>query len=165
MERIFDDAATDVHGKQTGGAGKQVMYTARDFMNVFLRELNFEKSPPFTNLIRDLFRLFQSIVIVNLDEAIGRESRDQDIANIKKLESCEHVIQLMRNAVERNDWPKEHDRVLDSNYPRDEGIDEADPIGRASMKVLTSAGRAPKREREEDDGDTTSTRRSKTKAV
>lgn len=51
---IFDDVQVDANGHQTGGRGKFWMYIQS--ANVILKELEFEKSPPFTGLIRELFR-------------------------------------------------------------------------------------------------------------
>jgi hypothetical protein len=175
---IFDDARADANGRQTGGIGKQNMYGMN--AEVILEELKFEMSPPFTNLIRGLFCLFQSLYFVNLEKKSKRKPRSEDAANIEKLKDCKAVIQLMKKAVKRKDWPKEHDKVLDDNYPRDGEIDREDRVGLANLKEVTSPGDVPlpaspapaasisrvsKRGREEDDGPATPTKRSKVEAV
>ena len=179
MEHIFDDVQVLADGRQTGGSGKQRMY-----MNKFLipQELQFEKSPPFTNLIRELFGLFKNLARVNINKDIDQESSPESIAEANKLNNCDAIIRLMETAIEREDWPKECDKVTRDNYPRKEEIDEEDRVGKAAVRVSTlepSAPEAPdsatslptpstasKRGREEDDdGYTTPTKRSKVEAV
>jgi hypothetical protein len=177
VKHIFDDARTDANGRQTGGAGKRDMYGMNS--EVILEELKFEMSPPFTDLIRGLFCLFQSLYFVNHDKKGKREPRSEDAANVEKLKDCKAIIRLMKSAVKSKDWPKERDKVLDDNYPRDEEIDRVDRIGLANLKEVTSPGDVPlpaspaaasisrvsKRGREEDDGPATPTKRSRVEAV
>ncbi|KAF9643904.1 hypothetical protein BDM02DRAFT_3263846 [Thelephora ganbajun] len=181
---IFDDVRVHDDGRQTGGLGKQDMYTMD--ADVILQNLKFYKSPPFTDLIRGLFRLFQSLAIANYDKKLGRDPQPQDAANVDKLKNCKAIIQLMKNAVERADWPEVCDKAAKDNYPRKGEVDKEDRVGLANLKVTTntpevpvpgvpavgaplpaSAGtsRASKRGREEDDGYTTPTKRSKVEAV
>lgn len=47
----------------------------------------------------------------------SEEPQDQDISNVEELENCRAVVQLTNNAVEREDWPKEHDTTRSDNYP------------------------------------------------
>ena len=178
VKHIFDDARTDANGRQAGGAGKRDMYGI--YAGVILEDLKFEKSPPFTDLIRGLFLLFQSLNVVNLEKKSKRKPRSEDAANIEKLKDCKAVIQLMKSAVRRKDWPKEHDKVLGDNYPRDGEIDREDRVGLANLKEVTSPGDVPlpaspapagsisrvsKRGREEEDGPATPTKRSRVEAV
>ena len=156
------------------------MYTTGAGSAVILKKLEFEKSLPFTDLIRALFRLFRSLALVNQDKDLGREPRSEDAANVEKLKDCKAIIQLMKSAVERDDWPEECDKVPNDNYPRDEEIDKEDRVGLANLKEVTPPGnaalptaptpavgtsRASKRGREEDDGSTTPTKRSKVEVV
>ena len=92
----------------------------------------------------------------------------------------------MKDAVERTDWPEECDKTPNGNYPRKEEIDKEDRVGLANLKVTTivldppvpgpsraaaslptpaGTSRASKRGREEDDGNTTPTKRSKVETV
>jgi hypothetical protein len=156
------------------------MYTTGSGAAVILEKLEFEKSPPFTDLIRALFCLFQSLAIVNMCKDFGMEPRSEDAANVEKLKDCSAVIQLMKSAVESDDWPEKCDKVPNDNYPRDEEIDREDRVGLANLKEVTPPGdaalptaptpavgtsRASKRGREEDDGSTTPTKRSKVEVV
>ena len=185
MKHIFDDVRVSVNGRQTGGVGKQNMYTMDS--DVILQELEFDKSEPFTDLIRGLFQLFQSLAVVNCDKKIGRDLRPCDVANVEKLKNCRAVIELMKNAMERTDWPKVCDKAAEDNYPRKEEIDNEDRVGFANLKVATATIDAPdpdaptpaaiplptstgisrvsKRGREEDDGQASPTKRSRVEAV
>jgi len=86
------------------------MYTVPSHSDVILHQLHFERSPPFGDLIRELFRLFASFTFVNQVNGSGRMARVQDPSNAKKLRDCRTVIRLMENVLERVDWPKECDR-------------------------------------------------------
>ena len=113
MPYIFDHVHTMPDGSQIGGVGKVNMYQARSDM--ILEELNFTNSPPFTNLIRELFRLFRSLGFVNA----GCTSAE-DNQNVSKLKDCKGIVRLMKNAVERTGWPEESDKATSDNYPRKE---------------------------------------------
>jgi len=115
---LFNGARFDARGYQIiGGKGKFCMYTLSPHTDIVLNQLRFERSPPFTDLLRELFLLFKSLAIVNRNKESGEELQDRDISNVEKLQSCRAVIQLMKNAVEREDWPKEHDKAQSDNYP------------------------------------------------
>ena len=185
MKHIFDDVRVNANGRHTGGVGKQNMYTMD--ADVILQELEFDKSAPFTDLIRDLFQLFQSLAVVNCDKKLGRDPLPDDVANVEKLRNCKAIIQLMKNAVERTDWPNVCDKATEDNYPRKEEIDNEDRVGLANLKVATATidapdpnapapaaiplptstgiSRASKRGREEDEGQTSPTKRSRVEAV
>ena len=176
VKHIFDDVQVGADGSQTGGVGKQHMYIKG---GVILQHLEFTKSPPFTDLIRGLFRLFQSLAIVNCDKDVGRDPRPLDIANVDELKNCNAVIRLMKNAMNRKDWPEEHDKAANDNYPRKEEIDKEDRVGLANLKVTTAAAdasipgaavplpasKASKRGREGDDGHATPAKRSRVETV
>jgi hypothetical protein len=179
VEHIFDDLQVEADGRQTGGTGKQKMYNKGSAM--ILKKLEFEKSPPFTDLIRGLFLLFRSLDTANQDKDKDREPRNEDAANVKKLENCTAIIQLMKKAVESEGWPEVCDKVANGNYPRDEKTDEKDRVGLANLKEVTppapdapvpaaptpttGTSRTSKRGREEDDGPATPTKRSKVEPV
>jgi len=152
LKFFFDQVDPDM---QTGGAGKQITYTVPGRADI-LRQLSFEKSPPFTNLIRELFVLFRSLAFINMKT---ENTSSRDAANVKKLGNCEEVVRLMEKAMQSPGWPVECDKALIDNYPRNEGIDEEDPVGRASLKVVVAG--PSKRGREEGDDNTTQTKRSK----
>jgi len=182
VKHIFDDVRVSANGRQTGGLGKYNMYTMEDL--VILQDLEFNKSPPFTDLIRKLFLLFQSLTFVNQAKNARRKIiSTEDRKNVHKLKSCKAIVRLMKNAVEREDWPEVHDKAANDIYPRKEEIDKEDRVGLANLKVTTaivnapipgasvplpasaSTSRASKRGREEDDGHTTPTKRSKVETV
>ena len=178
VKHIFDDVQVEADGRQTGGVGKHNMYTMEDL--VILRDLEFDKSPPFTDLIRELFLLFQSLAFVNQAKSARREKliSTEDRKNVNKLKNVKAIVRLMKNAVEREDWPEVYDKAANDIYPRKEEIDKEDRVGLANLKVTTatvnapiplpasaSTSRASKRGREEDDGHTTPTKRSKVETV
>ena len=120
---LFDEARTYAGGSRIiGGNGKFRMYTFSPHMDAVLHKLRFERSPPFADLLRELFLLFESLAIVSRNKKSGEKSQDQDASNVEKLENYRVVIQLMKNAVERVDWPEEHDKALSDNYPDDRGV-------------------------------------------
>jgi len=129
LELFFDQVGADM---QTGGAGKHSMYTVPGHADVVLRDPRFEKSPPFTYLIRELFLLFQSLAWVN-----SERGRSDDVANVEKLKNCDEVVRLMEEAMQSPGWPGERDKAPDDNYSRDEGIEE-DLAGRASLKEVVA---------------------------
>ena len=179
VKLIFDDVRVNSSGRQTGGLGKQQMYMTE---GVILQDLKFGKSPPFTDLIRELFRLFQSLVFFNL--AKGTKSRkgvasSEDRKNVNKLKSCKVIVKLMKNAMKRKDWPEGHDKAANDNYPRKEEIDKEDRVGFANLKVTVATADAPipgaavplpaskasKRGREGGDGYATPAKRSRVETV
>jgi len=118
VKYLFDGVQADPGGHGvTGGKGKFCMYTLSPHTDAVLHQLRFERSPPFADILRELFLLFKSLAIVNRNKESGEELQDQDISNVKKLENCGAVVQLMKNAVERVDWPTEHDKAPRDNYP------------------------------------------------
>ncbi|KAF9649051.1 hypothetical protein BDM02DRAFT_1981591 [Thelephora ganbajun] len=172
---IFDDVQVHANGRHTGGLGKQNMYIVDADADVILQDLEFGESPPFTDLIRGLFRLFRSLAIVNVYKNMNREPWHHDVANVNKLKDCKAIIRLMENAVERTDWPEVCDKVSNGNYSRKEEIGKGRP-GLAYLKMVAparpaplpnpaSAHRVPKRGREEDDDQTAPTKWSKLKVV
>jgi len=169
VKHIFDDVQFQANGRQIGGSGKNHLYTWKG--DVILQQLEFTKSPPFTDLIRGLFRLFQSLAFVNCYKQSGRDLWPPDVADVDKLKNCRTIIQLMKDAVDREDWPEAHDKVVNDNYPQEE-IDKEDRIGFANLKLRcaplpapTGTSRTSKRGREEDDGRTAPTKRFKVGTV
>lgn len=179
VKHIFDDVQVEADGQQTGGSGKCRMYTVDG--NVILQHLEFTKFPPFTDLIRGLFRLFQSLTFVNQANCAGRQGAifPHDIENANRLNDCKTVIQLTKDALKRTDWPQESDKVTSDNYPRKQEVDKVDRVGLANLKVTTATIDAPapaalptstgisrtsKRGRE-DDGQVSPTKRSKVETV
>ena len=178
LEHIFDDVRVDRDGTQRGGGGKQTMYTSRQ--DVVLQKLEFQSSR-FTELVRELFRLFQSLFAVNQAKKMNLDTQGwtQYVANVEKLNNCDEIARLMKAAVE---WPEECDKAKSDNYPRQEEIDRQDRIGVANLKVATQVqvvdpsisgatdtadpSRTSKRGREDDDeGYTTPTKRSRVEVV
>jgi hypothetical protein len=169
---IFDDVQTGADGRQIRGSGKLRMYLVD--ANVVLQQLEFEKSPPFTDLIRELFCLFQSLAVVGVCRNLDREPWSKDTSNVKKLKDCKAIIRLMNAAMKRTDWPDVCDKVEAGSRSRSEGV-EGQGWTRGSGGGCSAlpcsfahphqhAHRVSKRGREEDeDGDTAPTKCSKVK--
>jgi hypothetical protein len=135
VNRIFEDVRVH-NGRQIGGGEKEFIYTQNP--GAILTELRF-KSPPFTDLIRELFRLFRSLALTNRYKAIARRPYSQDAANVKKLKNCKAIIHLLKTAMERKDWARVCDKAERDRYP------DADELARIRREA------AHKRQREEGD--------------
>ena len=158
VKEIFDHVEIDDDGSHLGGAGKQRLYDRGSAL--ICQQLEFTKSKPFTDLIRQLYRLFRSLQAVNMEKEYDFSPAERYYPNIEKLKDCKEVIRLMQEAVERKDWPNESDKVTEDNYPR---MDEKDPVGITYLKEDTGAT-GIKRRREEaagEDGPKTPTKRSR----
>lgn len=114
VNSIFDDIPVRADGHKVRGLGKVVMYLAGK--GVMLEQLQFEKSPPFTDLIRELFRLFRSLAMTELHVMTGHQPSVQDAENAVKLRDYKEVIRLIKDARDRMDWPDECDKVENGNY-------------------------------------------------
>ena len=118
MAIIFDQASVSpATGTHTGGLGKLHLYLKNSrLMN---RELKFE-SKPFTTLVRQIYRLFQSLNAHYLtqDLAEDNEGKSNDLyeKDAKKLESCGEIKRLLGEALNSGDWPEICDKVEDQ-YP------------------------------------------------
>lgn len=137
VEHIFDDVQFNTNGQQTGGAGKLTMYTMN--ANVLLCHLNF-MSPPFTKLIRELFRLFQSLAGFNIANRSLKRPDQDDTANVKKLEDCRAIKKMIMDTMKRKDWPEACDKATKDNYPRKLEVGSVDRIGLANLKLTTAFG-------------------------
>jgi hypothetical protein len=152
--RIFDDARVLPNGISMGGEGKLNMYIPDG--DAVLKHLTFTESPLLTNLVRKLFRFFQSLAHFNCD----RIPAPQDVENAGKLKNYKAIRTLVKDAAKRDDWPVVCDKAATDIYPCQEGIDAMDCKGKAdsslgSISTLFSAGsgesRGSKREREEEE--------------
>lgn len=150
---IFNDLRLEPNGRQIRGSGKLRMYLVDP--DVVLQQLEFQKSPPFTGLIRELFRLFQCLVLVDTLQTAGRPASFKDVTGANKLKDCKAIIRLIKNATGRSDWPHECDRVGVGNRPRSGPVDPPviAPAPPAPLDPVTNANGAPKRGREEDESD------------
>ena len=157
VKEIFDDVRVEPNGRKTYGMGRLRMYLVD--ADVMLRQLQFEKSPPFTHLIRNLFKLFQSLAMVGVCRNNGRQPSPHDVANVNSLRDCQSVIRMIKEAMSSMDWPEECDKVEAGNYTP-VGVVE-DRRGPQAVKIHvpapvppfptpTGERRVPKRGREED---------------
>jgi hypothetical protein len=162
LKHIFDEILVEVNGRQV--SGKYKLYF--EDSDVILRQLAFEKSPPLTDLIRELFCLFRSLTTVAVCYSEGRSQSASDAANVHKLRDCKEIVTLMRSAIERRDWPEVCDKVGTGDCsPREAEVDEdhrpgcaavpvtAVPVAVAHLSTITNTHRAPTRGSEEDKGD------------
>ena len=139
IEHIFDEHRVNRHGDHLGGAGKLNMYLYTKSSDAILQTLEFTESLPLTDLIRQLFCLFQSLAQFNHS---SRKSSSEDEENVKKLENCDTILKLMEEALVREDWPQACDKTATDNYPREEETDQKDQVGRAHVKVSIGGSRA-----------------------
>ena len=142
---IFDQVQLAAGGNHTGGAGERELYFHREAM--MCQQLEFTKSKPFTDLIRQLYSLFQSLHLFNMFQGLNRTRSQECPPDVEKLKNCKEVVRLIQEAVERKDWPKESDKVTEDNYPRNEKMDEKDPIGLTYLnKAIGTTGVKRRRE-------------------
>jgi hypothetical protein len=156
IERIFDDVRVLPNGSHMGGRGKVDMYISDG--RVVLEHLMFAESPLLTDLVRGLFRFFQSLAHCNY---VDRKPTSQDAENAGKLKNCKAIRKLVKEAAKRDDWLVACDKATTDIYPRQQGIDPMDRKEKAdssldSISTSFIAGsseisRGSKREREEDD--------------
>ena len=135
VKDIFDQAGRIVKGLRTGGTGKQGLYQRCEAL--ICQELEFTKSKPFTDLIRQLYRLFRSLRIFNMITEVGLSPPQEHSPNVEKLKDCKEIVRLMREAVLRKDWSEGSDKVTEDNYPRKETTDEKDQIGLTYLNEAT----------------------------
>jgi hypothetical protein len=150
---IFDEVRFLPNGSHMGGRGKLDMYILGS--DVVLQDLKFVGSPLLTDLIRGLFRFFQSLAHFNYDRPTS-----QDIEDAGKLKNCKAIRKLVKDAAKRDDWPVACDKAATDIYPRQEGIYPMGRVGKADSSLSSvsttfstgsSESRGSKREREEDD--------------
>ena len=135
VKAIFDQVGRIFKGNRTGGAGKQELYDNGE--ELIYQQLEFTKSKPFTDLIRQLYRLFRSLQAVNVGKKYNYSPLEEHSSNVEKLKDCKEVVRLMKEAVVRKDWSEGSDKVTEGNYPRQENADEKDPIGLTYLNEVT----------------------------
>jgi hypothetical protein len=155
VRRIFDDVEKLGDGSLVGGEGKLNMYILDS--DAVLQDLEFIESPLLTDLVRGLFRFFQSLAHFNYD----RRPTSQDAEDAGKLKNCKAIRKLVKDTAKRGNWPKDSDKATIDIYPCQERIDlmmdrkeKADSsLGSISTTLSTgsSESRGSKRKREEDD--------------
>jgi len=158
VRHIFDHVETIIEGNHVGGAGKRDLYSEHEAL--ICQQLEFTKSEPFTGLIRQLYRLFQSLRVVNMVTKLGLRTPEEHSPNVEKLKNCKEVVRLMKDAVARKDWSKEFDKVPEGNYPRKKKMDEDDLIGLSYLNKVNGTKRGLE-EVAEGDGPKTLTKRSR----
>jgi hypothetical protein len=154
VERIFDDVRVLPNGGHRGGEGKLNMYVGGSV--VVLKDLEFIESPPLTDLIRRLFRLFQSLACFN--NPIGEPDAGVK-ESVEKLKNCKTIRTFFRETATRGDWPRDCDKAATNIYSTQEGIDLLDLVGRGYVRrkanpslrsERTEGSGSSKRGREED---------------
>ena len=161
VKDIFDQAGRIFKGLRTGGTGKQGLYQCCEAL--ICQELEFTKSKSFTDLIRQLYRLFRSLRIFNMITEVGLSPPQEHSPNVEKLKDCKEVVRLMKEAVLRKDWSEGSDKVTEDNYPRKETTDEKDQIGLTYLNEATGTTGVKRgvEEVEGEDGHKTPTKRSR----
>lgn len=139
VKHIFDQSQILPKGDHVGGEGKFKMYTYTKGRGVVLHGLEFTESPPLTDLIRQLFRLFQSLAQFNYSSLEPGAGVGE---NVEKLKDCDAILRLMQEALAREDWPEVCDKTTTDNYPREEETDQKDQVGHAHVKVSIGPSRA-----------------------
>jgi hypothetical protein len=114
--------------------------------NVILRQLQFEKSPPFTDLIRELIYLSQSFTIEGVCWNTGRQPWLHGNAIANSLGDCQTVARSVKKAMEGSSWADECDKAEARNYFSREQAVKVHALVRASPPSLhsTDANGAPK---------------------
>ena len=164
VRHIFDEIQVEVYGRQArAGSGKYKLYSVDS--DVILRQLVFQRSPPLTDLIRELFCLFRSLTAVAVRWNMGGIPSAYDVANVDKLRDCKVIITLMEDAMKRKNWPEVCDKAgivdcspgeeveKDCGPARHAVPDAAVPVPAAPLSTITNTHRTPERGREEDDDD------------
>ena len=162
MAFIFDQVhVSPTTGIDTGGLGKMDLYANDRVMN---ENLEFE-SKPFTVLVRQLYRPFQS-----LDDHYRANDRmmapsDFDQENVKKLENCAEIERLLTEALDSDGWPEIRDKVKDQYPPTELLTPEQKDVVAAGFVNVRLPGEPSKRKRkreEEDDLQIPPTKRART---
>jgi len=113
MRFLFDQADVSLKtGTHTGGSGKIRLYSNNGFLMNRLLEFD---SKPFTNLIREIYRLFKSLNLhyVAIDE---REAPIDSVKrDVRKLKNCAEIVRVLSEALNSGEWPAA-DKVEDQ-YP------------------------------------------------
>ena len=112
MATIFDHVDVSLTtGTHTGGVGKAHLYS-NDAL-IMNRMLKFE-SKPFTTLVRQIYRLFQSLNAHYIAQDNEEEPNEE---SIRKLESCAGIKRLLRDALNSDEWPEICNKVQDQYLP------------------------------------------------
>ncbi|KAF9644258.1 hypothetical protein BDM02DRAFT_3272546 [Thelephora ganbajun] len=152
MATIFDHVdvclATGTH---TGGVGKIDLY----FSGVLMTKVLEFGSKPFTTLIRQVFRLFQSLNAYHTTLDNEEKPSDSVVENVKKLGSCTEIKRLLADALDSEEWPASCDKVEDQ-YPPSRRLTpkQKDTVALSYVNYsLVPPGEASgtKRKREEED--------------
>ncbi|KAF9642650.1 hypothetical protein BDM02DRAFT_3124325 [Thelephora ganbajun] len=113
MASIFDHVDVSLTtGTHTGGLGKKDLY----FSGVLMTKVLEFDSKPFTTLIRQVFRLFQSLNAYHTTQDNEEKPNDSVIENIRKLNSCTEIERLLADALNSEEWLLSCDKVEDQ-YP------------------------------------------------
>lgn len=124
--------------------------------SMILQQFRFEKSPPFTGLIRELFRMFISLAKVKACERFGHQSLFKDAMAAKKLKDCRAIIQSIKTAIEMPDWPDRCDKIAVAGFSRGEGAKDRRRLVVANVPVAEhppAPANTKKRRREGGDND------------
>jgi len=111
MRSLFDSESKST--THVGGLGKRDLYSSNGAL--MTRVLKFD-SKPFTNLVRQIYRLFKSLhrYYVTQDD---EEEPDGPVSQIvRKLENCGEIERLLKEALDSEEWPVSCDKAKDQ-YP------------------------------------------------
>ena len=165
MASIFDHVDVSLTtGTHTGGLGKIHLYSRNGV--VMTRMLKFD-SQPFTTLVRQIYRLFQSLNTYHGAQDNEETPNDSLKERVGKLDSCAEIERLLREALNSEEWPESCDKLGDQ-YPPTRHLTpkQKDTIALSCVnRSLTPYGEPSgmKRKRgEEDDSQVPETKRPKT---
>ncbi|KAF9643425.1 hypothetical protein BDM02DRAFT_3264101 [Thelephora ganbajun] len=114
MASIFDHVDVSLTtGTHTGGLGKIHLYDRNSVL--MTRVLDFGNKP-FTTLISQIYRLFQTLNAYHTAQDNEEDPDDSIVENVRKLESCVEIKRLLGEALNSEGWPVSCDKVQDQ-YP------------------------------------------------
>lgn len=86
LRAIFDEVEAYAGGDGAScGIGKLCVDGVPARLDIILQQPRFGGSPPFGDLVRDLFHLLAPLTFVNQDDGSGRVARGQDLSSVKRM--------------------------------------------------------------------------------
>jgi len=165
MAITFDQVGVSlITGNHIGGLGKTHLYFTSD--SVVDRTLRFE-SEPFTALVGQIYRLFQSFNAYYMARDMGQKPNDSQEESVRKLESCAEIKRLLGEALDSGGWPELCDKVQDQYPPiRHLTPEQKDTVALSYVnRALVPSGEpsgAKRKREEEEDTQVPETKRTKT---
>ena len=162
MAFLFDQGHVSLTtGIHTGGVGKSYLYTHKGC--IVNEDLEFE-SKPFTVLVRQLYRLFESLEDYYMEKDKKKAPSNFNQECVEKLKNCAEIERLLTEALGSKDWPEVCDKVDDQYLPtKNLTFEQKDVVATGFLNIRSSLTEPPKRKREEDgDLQISPTKRSRT---